>query len=227
MGDLDNDQVNPNTLHDFADNTVVPAGAENVANHGNNRRVHLMNNREWTNEQRNRLVQIDCEERKKRKHSMARVKARWEAEYPGITRTAQNLIDSAKRFRKEGWRGPVVTEDATQADQTGEVERKHLDWTTEMNISLVTIDGEERKKGRGFMKRVEERWDEKYPEYRQASWQKLRDNAARFKKETEIMNLILVRQREEIKPEAIVRVGHIKQEITANEANTLRLITTK
>ena len=53
MGDLDNDQMNPNILHGFADNTVVPAGAENGANHGNNRRVHLMNNREWTNEQRN------------------------------------------------------------------------------------------------------------------------------------------------------------------------------
>ena len=58
---------------------------------------------------------------------------------------------------------------------------------------------------------MKERWDEKYPEYRQASWQKLRDNAARFKKETEIMNLILVRQREEIEPEAMVRVGHIEQ----------------
>ena len=88
---------------------------------------------------------------------MACVKARWEAEYLGITRTAQNLIDSAKRFRKEGWGGPVVTEDATQADQTGEVERKRLDWTTEMKISLVTIDDEKRRKGRGFTKRVKER----------------------------------------------------------------------
>ena len=220
MGDLDNDQMNPNILHDFADNTVVLAGAENGTNHGNNMRVHLMNNREWTNEQRNRSVQIDCEERKKGKHFMARFKAKWEAEYPGITRRAQNLIDSAKRFCKERWRGPVVTEDATQADQTGEVERKHLDWTTEMKISLVTIDDEERRKGGGFMKRVKERLDGKYPEYRQTSWQKLRDNAARFKKETEIMNLILVRQREEIEPEAMVRVGHIEQEMTANEANT-------
>ena len=47
------------------------------------------------------------------------------------------------------------------------------------------------------MKRVKERWDQKYPEYQQASWQKLRDNAARFKKVPELMNLILVRRREE------------------------------
>ena len=57
MGDLDNDQMNLNILHDLPDNTVVAAGAKNGANHGNNGRVHLMNNREWTNEQRNRLVQ--------------------------------------------------------------------------------------------------------------------------------------------------------------------------
>ena len=63
----------------------------------------------------------------------------------------------------------MVTEDATQADQTGELERKYLDWATEMKISLVTIDNEERRKGSGFMKRVKERWDEKYPDYRQAS----------------------------------------------------------
>ena len=47
-----------------------------------------------------------------------------------------------------------------------------------MKIDVVTMDKEERAKGRGFMKRVKERWDQKYPEYQQASWQKLRDNAA-------------------------------------------------
>ena len=47
------------------------------------------------------------------------------------------------------------------------------------------------------MKRVKGRWDQKYPEYQQASWQKLRDNAPWFKKEPELMNLILVRKREE------------------------------
>ena len=66
-----------------------------------------------------------------------------------------------------------------------------------MKIDLVTIDKEERARGRGFMKRVKGRWDQKYPEYQQASWQKLRDNAARFKKAPELMSLILVQQREE------------------------------
>ena len=39
-----------------------------------------------------------------------------------------------------------------------------------------------------------------YPEYQDASLQKLRDNAARFKKEKEVTNLILVCQQEEIHP---------------------------
>ena len=48
------------------------------------------------------------------------------------------------------------------------------------------------------MKRVKERWDMEYPEYQDAGRQKLSDNAVRFKKEKEVISLILVRQREEI-----------------------------
>ena len=38
----------------------------------------------------------------------------------------------------------------------------------------------------------------KVPGHESASWQKLRDNATRFKKDLEIKNLILVQQREEV-----------------------------
>ena len=66
------------------------------------------------------------------------------------------------------------------------------------------------------MERVKERWDQKYPEYQGAGWQKLRDNAARFKKEVEIQNLIPVRLRDEIQQEGPqgedVRHGKIPQE---------------
>ena len=34
---------------------------------------------------------------------MKQIKNRWEAEYPNNRRTAQNLIDNAKRFKREGW----------------------------------------------------------------------------------------------------------------------------
>ena len=41
---------------------------------------------------------------------------------------------------------------------------KQLNWTNKMKIDVVIMDKEERAKGRGFLKRVKERWDQKYPE---------------------------------------------------------------
>ena len=76
--------------------------------------------------------------------------------------------------------------------------QKNTKWSTEMKISLIITDEEERHKGRRFMKRVKERWDTKHPEHATASMQKLRDNASRLKKDHEIMNLMLVRKRTEI-----------------------------
>ena len=49
MGDLDNNQFQPN-IHDFASNTVVPSGADREVNHENNDRLRIMNNHEWTDE---------------------------------------------------------------------------------------------------------------------------------------------------------------------------------
>ena len=66
-----------------------------------------------------------------------------------------------------------------------------------MKIRLIQIDDEERKKGGGFMKRVKERWDAE-SKCGTTSMQKLRDNAARFKKEPGIKNLMLARKRQEI-----------------------------
>ena len=138
---------------------------------------------------------------RKGKGFMRRVKQRWDATYPTDPRTAQNLIDNAKRFKKEGWGTPVnISQDEVEEQvqpQTDDT-RTSLEWTTEMKIVLMILDQEELAKGRGFMKRVKDRWDVKYPEYQSASWQKLRDNAARFKKDPELKDLILVRQTEEI-----------------------------
>ena len=65
----------------------------------------------------------------------------------------------------------------------------------------MLIDEEERKNGKGFMKRMKDRWDAMYPTLQSASKQKLRDNASRFKKEKEINNLILVRKRQQAEVE--------------------------
>ena len=72
--------------------------------------------------------------------------------------------------------------------------QKNIEWSTEMKISLIIIDGEEWQKGRGFMKWVKERWDAKHPEHPKASMQKPTDNASQFKKDHEIMNLMIMRK---------------------------------
>ena len=58
-------------------------------------------------------------------------------------------------------------------------------------IELIKIEKQERINGRFFMERIKQRWDEKYPE-NGLSKQNLRDNAARFKKDIKLMNLVLV-----------------------------------
>ena len=100
MEDLGNNQFQPNQLHDISNDTVAQTGAENIANHSNDDIVHIMNNCEWTEEQKRKLVEIDRQERRREKNVMKRVKARWDTEYPASRRTAQNLIDNARRFRK-------------------------------------------------------------------------------------------------------------------------------
>ena len=37
----------------------------------------------------------------------------------------------------------------------------NVEWTSEMKVSLVKIDVHESKKGRGFMQRIKEVWDER------------------------------------------------------------------
>ena len=69
----------------------------------------------------------------------------------------------------------------------------------------------------GFMKRVKDRWDAKYPEYQSESWQKLRDNAARFKKDPELKDIMLVRQMEQIQRGEIVIENNEAEERNIDE----------
>ena len=171
---------------------MVPLGADNQVNLENNGEC-IMNNREWSEEQKHRIVEIDHQERRKGKNFMKRIKRRWDLEFPESKRTTQNLVDNARRLKKEGCENMAEREESTAEQATPENNNKQLNWTTEMKIDVVIMDKEERAKGKGFMKRVKERWDQKYPEYQQASWQKLRGNAALFKKEPELISLILLR----------------------------------
>ena len=105
---------------------MAQTGAENRANHDNDDIVHIMNNREWTEEQKRKLVEIDTQERRRGKNFKKRVKARWDMESPASRRTAQNLIDNASRFKKEGWGRPAELEnrDETEVQQQTQVIRE-------------------------------------------------------------------------------------------------------
>ena len=60
-------------------------------------------------------MEIDHQERRKGENSMERCKRRLDLEFPESKRTAQNLVDSARRFKKERrknvaeWEEPRIT----------------------------------------------------------------------------------------------------------------------
>ena len=92
-----------------------------------------------------------------------------------ISRTNKDGPKSGRECQKiqEIRMGNIGEQEELIAEPTTlENDSKQLNWTTKMKIDTVTMNKEERAKGRGFMKRGKERWDQKYPEYQQASWQK-------------------------------------------------------
>ena len=109
MEDLDNDQFQTNQPHDVAGDTVAQIGTENRANHEHDDIVHIMNNREWTEEQKCKLIKIDRQERRRGKNLMKRVKARWDTEYPASRKTTQNLMNNLK-IQKGRWGRPAELE---------------------------------------------------------------------------------------------------------------------
>ena len=71
-----------------------------------------------------------------------------------------------------------------------------------MKVNLLKIEERERNRGRGFMKRIKEVWDDIY-QNSTISAQTLRDNTARFRKDNSLLNLITVRDGNDVEPEAI------------------------
>ena len=47
---------------------------------------------------------------------MKRLKKRWDTEFPTVAETAQNVIDNAKRFRKEGRGKPLMKNNEIAVD---------------------------------------------------------------------------------------------------------------
>ena len=47
---------------------------------------------------------------------MKRIKRRWDLEFPESKRTAQNLVDNARRFKNEAW-GNMAEREKSMAEQ--------------------------------------------------------------------------------------------------------------
>ena len=84
-----------------------------------------MNNRERSNEEKLRIVNIDREGRYKGKNFMKRIKERWVRENPVKPRTTQNT-DNTKRFRKEGWERQQKVSDTCRID----MQTRNVEWNT-------------------------------------------------------------------------------------------------
>ena len=75
MGDIDQNQFQPQQTHDVANETVVEkVDAENIASQLHNNDIHIVNKGEWTNEEKLKIVQINREERERGKNFMKRIK---------------------------------------------------------------------------------------------------------------------------------------------------------
>ena len=147
---------------------------------------------------------------------MKRIKECWDKEFPNNKRTAQNLIDNAKRFTKNGWMEKrEVPQQLNDKDETA----GNIEWTMDMKINLLLIEEEEQKNGKGFMKRMKDRWDAMYPTLKLANKQKLRDNASSLRKGKEITNLILARKRQQAEVEGETGEHQENSKVKNNKSN--------
>ena len=164
------------------------------------RRHHLS---EYTDDEKRWLVKAEEEEREKGRGFMARLKRRWDEQSEKCKVSQQNLRDNAVRFKRE-INIDVEAEDNTNGSEN--LRTAKSEWTNEMKINLLRIEGRERSRGRGFMKRMKQEWDLIY-EDKPMSAQCLRDNAARFRKDKALVNLTEIRDGRDLEPEQAEQSG--------------------
>ena len=124
---------------------------------------------------------------------MMSLKRRWDQKYPEENHVSkQNLRDNAVGFKKELAIMETRVEIENEGEQEITINNGSSSWTNEMKMNLLTIEEHERKRGRGFMKRMKEAWDGIY-ENNLMSAQTLGGNAVRFRKDKWLLSLIEIR----------------------------------
>ena len=156
----------------------------------------------YTDDEKRWLVTTADEEQSKSSGFMLGLKQRWDEQYPEKNHVSkQNLRDNASRFKEELEMNVRSEKAQIEIEEDTTLKSTHK-WTTEMKVNLLKIEERERNRGRGFMKRMKEAWDDIY-ENSTISAQTLRDNAARFRKDNSLLNLITARDGNNVEPEAI------------------------
>ena len=202
MGDIDQNQFQPNNN---TNNEIRALQGDNVARieavpNGEAQPRHHMST--YEDDEKRWLVIAADEERSRGTGFMLRLKRRWDEQYPDKRHISkQTLRDNAERFKTEIRRNEVRTEAGIEREQDTPSNNAPI-WTNEMKINLLKIEECERNRGRGFMKRMKEAWDDMYGESSMTA-QTLRDNAARFRKDRSLLNLIEVRNGNDVEPDSI------------------------
>ena len=170
-----------------------------VSNEEAKKRHHLSTYKEA---EKKWLMKAEEEERQKGRGFMERLKRRWDEQYPDKSNVSkQNLRDNAVRFKME----VNIDQEINQGETNNVIKRAgNGEWTNEMKINLLRIEDPEKSKGRGFMKRMKEAWNLIYDD-KPVSAQCLRDNAARIRKDKELMNLIEVRDGRDLEVDEMER----------------------
>ena len=201
IGNIDQNQFQPiNTNNEFralqgnniARNEAIPNGEAQTK--------HPLST--YTDDEKRWLVTTADEERSKDIGFMLRLKRRWDEQYPEKNCVSkQNLRDNAARLKKELEMNVRSEKTQIEKEEDKTLNSTHK-WKNDMKVNLLKIEERERNQGRGFMKRMKEAWDDIY-ENSTISAQTLRDNAARFLKDNSLLNLITVRDGNDVEPEAI------------------------
>ena len=201
IGNIDQNQFQPiNTNNEFralqgnniARNEAIPNGEAQTK--------HPLST--YTDDEKRWLVTTADEERSKVAGFMLRLKRRWDEQYPEKNCVSkQNLRDNAARLKKELEMNVRSEKTQIEKEEDKTLNSTHK-WKNDMKVNLLKIEERERNRGRGFMKRMKEAWDDIY-ENSTISAQTLRDNAARFLKDNSLLNLITVRDGNDVEPEAI------------------------
>ena len=219
MGDLDNNQFQPNINYDQGslqgDNVAI---INEAVPNGEDPKKHLST---FSDEEKKWLVQAADEERSRGKGFMFRLKQRWDRKYPNKNHISkQNLRDNALRIKQQIHVSDNSIPESDVQTITEQETTMHFPasrkWTNDMKINLLKIHHRETKKGRGFMRRMKEAWDTVYDDM-PISAQTLRDNTARFQKDKDLLNLLEVRDGTDVEPEQIQMRNITEQNV--NEAN--------